>query len=105
MYRFNCLVEPTGADSWFCVQIIDVQPNAKATTAAAGHEGQEDLMGMPVEALLGMDMAHPNVVQTYRHTSLPSSVSCLPMNNSATTACTDTSCRACIVHGANLLGG
>lgn len=29
---------------------------------------------MPVEALLGMDMAHPNVVQTYRHTSLNSMV-------------------------------
>ena len=43
--------------------------------AAAGHEGGEDLEGMPVEALLGMDMAHPNVVQTYRHTSLPSAVS------------------------------
>ena len=57
------------------MQIIDVQPDAKATMAAAGHEGAEDLIGMPVEALLGMDMAHPNVVQTYRHTSLPSSVS------------------------------
>ena len=60
-----------------CLQIIDVQPHAKATVAAAGHEGGEDLEGMPVEALLGMDMAHPNVVQTYRHTSLPSSVSLL----------------------------
>ena len=59
------------------MQIIDVQPHAKATVAAAGHEGEEDLMGMPVEALLGMDMAHPNVVQTYRHTSLPSLVSLL----------------------------
>lgn len=57
------------------MQIIDVQPDAKATVAAAGHEGAEDLIGMPVEALLGMDMAHPNVVQTYRHTSLPSLVS------------------------------
>ncbi|KAL3142482.1 hypothetical protein ABBQ38_002810 [Trebouxia sp. C0009 RCD-2024] len=53
-------------------KIIELPPHAKATVAAAGHEGQEDLEGMPVEALLGMDMAHPNVVQTYRHTSLPS---------------------------------
>lgn len=60
------------------MQIIDVQSNAKATVAAAGHEGEEDLEGMPVEALLGMDMAHPNVVQTYRHTSLPSMVSHFP---------------------------
>ncbi len=57
------------------VQIIDVQPNAKATVAMTGHVGEEDIEGMPVEALLGMDMAHPNVVQTYRHTSLPTSVS------------------------------
>ena len=81
--QFQLLFEHTGAfvserdiDNRFCEQIIDVQPDAKATVAAAGHEGHEDLMGMPVEALLGMDMAHPNVVQTYRHTSLPSSVSC-----------------------------
>lgn len=60
------------------MQIIDVQSNAKATVAAAGHEGEEDSEGMPVEALLGMDMAHPNVVQTYRHTSLPSMVSHVP---------------------------
>lgn len=60
------------------VQIIDIQSNAKATMAAVGHEGEEDWMGMPVEALLGMDMAHPNVVQTYRHTSLPSMVSQFP---------------------------
>lgn len=60
---------------WCGVQIIELPPHAKATVAAAGHEGQEDLEGMPVEALLGMDMAHPNVVQTYRHTSLPSMVS------------------------------
>ena len=60
----------------FCLllQIIDVQPYAKATVATAGEEGEEDSEGMPVEALLGMDMAHPNVVQTYRHTSLPTSV-------------------------------
>ena len=57
------------------LQIIDVQPHAKATVATSGHEGEEDSEGMPIEALLGMDMAHPNVVQTYRHTSLPISVS------------------------------
>ena len=57
------------------MQIIELPPHAKATVAAAGHEGEEDLEGMPVEALLGMDMAHPNVVQTYRNTSLPSMVS------------------------------
>ena len=57
------------------LQIIDVQPHAKGTVATSGHEGEEDSEGMPVEALLGMDMAHPNVVQTYRHTSLPISVS------------------------------
>ncbi len=57
------------------LQIIDVQPHAKATVATSGHEGEQDSEGMPVEALLGMDMAHPNVVQTYRHTSLPISVS------------------------------
>ncbi|DBA76453.1 TPA: hypothetical protein ACH3X2_008523 [Trebouxia sp. C0005] len=56
-------------------KIIDVQPHAKATVATSGHEGEEDSEGMPVEALLGMDMAHPNVVQTYRHTSLPTSAS------------------------------
>lgn len=72
------------------MQIIDVQPEAKATVAAAGHEGLEDMMGMPVEALLGMDMAHPNVVQTYRHTSLPSLVSHLAMHASLA-ACTDCS--------------
>ena len=59
--------------SW--LQIIDVQPHAKATVASAGFQGEEDMAGMPVEALLGMDMAHPNVVQTYRHTSLPTAVS------------------------------
>ena len=52
-----------------------MQPHARATVAAAGFEGEEDMAGMPVEALLGMDMAHPNVVQTYRHTSLPTAVS------------------------------
>lgn len=41
------------------LQIIDVQPHAKATVATSGHEGEEDSEGMPVEALLGMDMAHP----------------------------------------------
>ena len=56
------------------LQIIDVQPHAKANVTTSGHEGEEDSEGMPVEALLGMDMAHPNVVQTYRHTSLPISV-------------------------------
>ena len=56
------------------LQIIDVQPHAQATVATAGEEGEEDSEGMPVEALLGMDMAHPNVVQTYRHTSLLTSV-------------------------------
>lgn len=60
--------------SCLLLQIIDVQPNAKATVTTAGEEGEEDSEGMPVEALLGMDMAHPNVVQTYRHTSLPTSV-------------------------------
>ncbi len=65
VHQTSCLV----------LQIIDVQPHAKATVATSGHEGEEDSEGMPVEALLGMDMAHPNVVQTYRHTSLPTSVS------------------------------
>ena len=65
VHQISCLV----------LQIIDVQPHAKATVATSGHEGEEDSEGMPVEALLGMDMAHPNVVQTYRHTSLPTSVS------------------------------
>lgn len=77
------------------VQIIDIQSNAKATMAAAGHEGEEDWMGMPVEALLGMDMAHPNVVQTYRHTSLPSMVSQFP--KCLCTLLALVSSRACIV--------
>lgn len=70
---------------WCCLQIIEVHPHAKATVAAAGHEGEEALEGMPVEALLGMDMAHPNVVQTYRHTSLPSMVSPLSTSCQAVT--------------------
>lgn len=55
------------------MQIIEVPPNVSPTVTAVNQEGQE-IEDMPVEALLGMDMAHPNVVQTYRHTSLDTSV-------------------------------
>lgn len=58
------------------VQIIEVPPNVSPTVTAVNPDGQE-IDDMPVEALLGMDMAHPNVVQTYRHTSLTTSV-CTP---------------------------
>ena len=55
------------------VQIIEVPPNVSPTVTAVKPDGEE-IDDMPVEALLGMDMAHPNVVQTYRHTSLITSV-------------------------------
>lgn len=58
------------------MQIIEIPPDAKAAVTAVNGEGQE-VEDMPVEALLGMDMAHPNVVQTYRHTSLNTSVGLL----------------------------
>ncbi len=75
MCKASYLIKVCDHISCLVLQIIDVQPHAKATVATSGHEGEEDSEGMPVEALLGMDMAHPNVVQTYRHTSLPTSVS------------------------------
>lgn len=60
------------------VQIIEIPPNVSPTVTAVDQAGQE-IDDMPVEALLGMDMAHPNVVQTYRHTSLNSMVRPAPL--------------------------
>ncbi|KAL0026103.1 hypothetical protein WJX79_010637 [Trebouxia sp. C0005] len=67
--------EQSGMAQQWPVRSLMCSRMQKPPVATSGHEGEEDSEGMPVEALLGMDMAHPNVVQTYRHTSLPTSAS------------------------------
>ena len=38
-------------------------------TTVKGSSKKMDSMGQLIEAVLGQDLAHPNVVQTYKHTT------------------------------------
>ena len=49
------------ADALLSMQIVE--------TTVKGTSKKMDSMGQLIEAVLGQDLAHPNVVQTYKHTT------------------------------------
>lgn len=59
----------SSADALLLMQIVE--------TTVKGSSKKMDSMGQLIEAVLGQDLAHPNVVQTYKHTTRVAPQVCL----------------------------